>query len=69
MDSMDGQSTYVLYTMTRAHLLTGGVSFRPPMKSERWGFVFWMIFLSSVIIDMLSALDLVCGTRVSSLTD
>ncbi|KAI0667858.1 Mfs1.1, partial [Trametes maxima] len=31
----------------------------PPSKaSGRWDLVFWMVFLSSVIIDMLSALDL-----------
>ncbi|KAI0676429.1 Mfs1.1 [Trametes maxima] len=32
---------------------------QPPSEAYgRWGLVFWMVFLSSVIIDMLSALDL-----------
>ncbi|EIW57864.1 iron permease [Trametes versicolor FP-101664 SS1] len=29
-----------------------------PIRSGKWDFVFWMVYLSSVIIDMLSALDL-----------
>ncbi|KAI0648808.1 iron permease [Trametes meyenii] len=31
---------------------------KPEPQAGRWDFVFWMVFLSSVMIDMLSALDL-----------